>query len=42
MANILSYEGVMELLDWTYDKAVNGLGVAGMDSAIDLAEDYLK
>lgn len=42
MASIISYEGVMELLDWTYDKAVNGLGVVGMDSAIDLAEDYSK
>lgn len=38
----MSYEGVMELLDWTYEKAVNGLGVVGMDSAIDLAEDYSK
>lgn len=30
----------MQALDWTYEKAVNG--VAGMDSASDLADDYMK
>ncbi len=30
----------MQALDWAYDKAVNG--IKGLDSAEDLAEDYLK
>ena len=31
---------IMEALDWAYDKAVNG--VVGLESAEDLAYDYLK
>jgi hypothetical protein len=30
----------MDVLNWSYDKAVQG--VAGLDSAYDLADDYLK
>ncbi|MFW1813009.1 EcsC family protein, partial [Acinetobacter ursingii] len=30
----------MEVLNWSYDKAVNG--VVGLDSAYDLAKDYKK
>lgn len=30
----------MQVLDWSYDKAING--VPGLDSAQELAEDYLK
>ena len=29
----------MKTLDWAYDKAING--VAGLDSASELAEDYM-
>lgn len=31
---------IMKALDWGYDKSVNGL--PGVDSAIELAEDYMK
>lgn len=31
----------MKALDWSYDKAVNG-GVPGMDTAIELADNYLQ
>lgn len=40
MANVISAEKMQELLDWTYDKAVQGL--PGMGSAIELAEDYMS
>ncbi len=42
MANneIISVEKMNQLLDWSYDKAING--VPGTSSAIELAEDYLK
>lgn len=40
MANDLTESKVMKALDWAYDKAVNG--VAGLDSAYDLANDYKK
>ena len=40
MANDLSADTIMQALHWTYDKAVNG--VAGFDSAEDMANDYLK
>ena len=39
MAKVISPEKMQELLDWTYDKAVQG--IPGMGSAIDLAEDYM-
>lgn len=40
MANDLSTNKIMQALNWTYDKAING--VAGLDSAEDMANDYLK
>lgn len=36
----LSQSKIMQILDWAYEKAVNG--VAGLESAEDLANDYLK
>lgn len=38
--NVLSESKIMQALDWAYDKAVNG--VPGLDSASELAEDYMK
>lgn len=35
----LSHKMIMQSLDWAYDKAVNG--VKGLDSAEELAQDYL-
>lgn len=40
MGQLITAEKMQELLDWTYDKAVQGL--PGMGSAIELAEDYLQ
>jgi uncharacterized protein (DUF697 family) len=40
MANNLTENKIMDVLNWSYDKAVQG--VAGLDSAYDLADDYLK
>ncbi|MCB9210919.1 MAG: EcsC family protein [Ignavibacteriales bacterium] len=40
MENIDYQKMIMTSLDWTYDKAVNGL--PGLDSAIEMAESYLK
>jgi len=39
MSKKLNQGKIMEALDWAYDKAVNG--VAGLDSAQDMAENYL-
>ena len=39
MVNALSESKIMQVLDWTYEKAINGL--PGLDSAQELAEDYL-
>jgi hypothetical protein len=39
MGKLISPEKMQEVLDWTYDKAVQGL--PGMGTAIDLAEDYM-
>jgi len=36
----LSESKIMQALDWAYDKAING--VAGLDSASELAEDYMS
>jgi len=36
----LSESNIMQILDWSYDKAVNG--VAGFDSASELAESYIQ
>lgn len=40
MVNNLTESKIMEVLNWSYDKAVNG--VVGLDSAYDLAENYKK
>lgn len=40
MGSELSESKIMQALDWAYEKAVNG--VPGLDSAIELAEDYKK
>lgn len=40
MANELTESKIMQALDWAYEKAVNG--VAGLDSAIELADGYKK
>ena len=40
MSKELSESKIMKTLDWAYDKAING--VAGLDSASELAEDYMK
>lgn len=37
----LTQDVIMEALDWSYDKAING-GIPGMDTAIELADNYLK
>lgn len=39
MAKVISPEKMQQLLDWSYDKAVQG--IPGMGSAIDLAEGYM-
>ena len=40
MANALTEQTIMTALDFAYEKAING--VAGLDSASELAESYLK
>ncbi len=40
MSNELSESKVMQVLDWAYDKAING--VSGLDSASELADSYMK
>jgi len=40
MSKKISESKMMQVLDWSYGKAVNG--VAGLDSASELAEDYMK
>lgn len=40
MANNLTESKIMDILDWTYEKAING--IPGLDSAYDLAADYTK
>lgn len=40
MSNELSESKVMQVLDWAYDKAING--VSGLDSASELAGSYMK
>ena len=39
MANEITESKIMQVLDWTYEKAVNG--VAGLDSASELASSYI-
>jgi len=40
MGKELTESKIMQALDWSYDKAING--VPGFDSAIEMAEDYMK
>lgn len=40
MANELNESKIMQTIDWAYEKATNG--VVGLDSASELAADYLK
>lgn len=40
MATELTQNKIMQVLDWAYEKSING--VQGIDSAIDLANDYTK
>jgi len=40
MSKELSESKIMKVLDWSYDKAVNG--VPGLDSASEMAVDYMK
>lgn len=40
MGKELSESKIMQALDWAYDKAING--VAGLDSASELAESYMQ
>ena len=40
MGKELSESKVMQALDWAYDKAING--IAGLDSASELAESYME
>ena len=37
----LTHDTIMSVLDWSYDKAING-GVPGMDTAIELGDNYLQ
>ena len=40
MSQDLSQSKIMKMLEWSYEKAING--VTGLDSAGELAESYLK
>jgi len=40
VANDLTESKIMQALDWAYEKAING--VAGLDSAIEMAESYKR
>lgn len=40
MAKVISSEKMQEVIDWTYDKAINGLLDTG--TAIELAQDYMN
>lgn len=40
MSNKLNESAIMQALDWAYDKSVNG--IPGLDSAQEMAADYLK
>ncbi len=40
MGNELTESKVMQVLDWAYDKAING--VPGLDSASELSSEYMK
>ncbi|OLS33874.1 EcsC family protein [Bacillus sp. MRMR6] len=37
----LTHDAIMNALDWSYDTAING-GIPGMDTAVELADNYLK
>lgn len=40
MTDIISSEKIQELIEWAYDKAINGL--PGTGTAIELAQDYIN
>lgn len=40
MSNELTQSKIMRVMDWSYDKAING--VTGLDSAIELADSYMR
>lgn len=40
MAEKIDQSTMMKCMDWAYDKAVNG--IPGLDSAIEMAEDYMN
>ena len=40
MGSELTHSKIMQALDWSYEKAING--VTGLDSAIEMAESYTK
>jgi len=40
MTKKLTESTILQVLDWTYEKAVNG--IPGLDSAEEMADDYLK
>lgn len=40
MGNNLTTRKIMQVLDWTYDKAING--IPGLDSASGMAQNYLN
>jgi hypothetical protein len=40
MSEVITQSKMMQLLDWSYDKAING--TVGLDSSIELAESYKK
>ncbi|MYL65744.1 hypothetical protein GLW07_20490 [Bacillus hwajinpoensis] len=37
----LTNDAIMSVLDWSYDKAING-GIPGIDTAIELGDNYLQ
>lgn len=37
----ITHDNIMKALDWSYDTAING-GIPGVDTASELAENYLK
>lgn len=38
----LTQEMIIKAMDWAYEKAVNSNGVPGIDSAEEIANNYLK
>lgn len=42
MGEVVTQSTMMKAMDYAYDKAINGLGIPGMDTAQELADDYLQ